>query len=112
MPFDKKQVTGSAIPDNILDAFFDFLQSSNVTTKVFSELTESGDGKLIEVPTRKVTETRPNDLKAALAFFSKLYPDYFDPATVAQIAKMKKDSGEDDLDKFKKAAREALTIKR
>jgi len=45
-----------------------------------------------------------------LALFEKLYPQYFDQLTIERLQKLRKDSGEDDLDKFKDAARKMLKV--
>lgn len=103
--FNREDVESKAIPADVVELFFNFLEQSNTTVKQYFDV--EGDVKLL---TREVHETRPNDLKSSLALFEKLYPQYFDQLTIERLQKLRKDSGEDDLDKFKDAARKMLKV--
>lgn len=105
--FDKNKVSSPAIPDDIVDVFFDFLSQSNTTVKKFYDV-EQG----VKLQVREVEETRPTDLKASLALFEKLYPQYFDQLTIEKLEKLRKDTGADDMDKFQEMARDMLKVKR
>lgn len=105
MAFDKDRVKSDTIPADVVDLFFNFLEQSNTTVKEYFDV--EGDVKLL---TREVHETRPNDLKSSLALFEKLYPQYFDQLTIERLTKLKADTGTDELDKFKDAARKMLKV--
>ena len=103
--FDKDRVKSEVIPADVVNLFFNFLEQSNTTVKKYYDV--EGDVKLL---TRQVEETRPNDLKSSLALFEKLYPQYFDQLTIERLTKLRADTGEDNLDKFKEAARKMLKV--
>ena len=105
MKFNKNDIKSKSIPADVIDIFFNFLDQSNTTTKKFYDV--EGDVKIL---TREVEEIRPNDLKASLALFEKIYPQYFDALTIERLEKLRKESGSDDEDKFKKLAREMLAV--
>lgn len=99
---------GSAIPEDVLDAFFTFLNQNNTTTKKFYEVDEdSGD----KIQVREVTETHQNDLKATLALFEKMYPDHFDKLTQERILKAQKDTGSSDAEELEKKIKDGFAIK-
>lgn len=97
----------SQIPDDVLDMFFKFLHEESKTTKKYYDVDPiSGD----KMQTREVTEERPTDLKSALGFFEKMYPQYFDKLTIERIKKLNKDTGEESQDKMEQLAREMFKV--
>lgn len=103
-----KEFKGTAIPEDVLNAFFTFLNQNNTTTKKFYEVDEE---TLQKVQVREVTETRQNDLKASLSLFEKLYPDYFDKLTQERILKAQKDTGSSDAEELEKKIKDGFAIK-
>lgn len=97
----------SVIPDDVLDAFFAFLNKNNTTTKKYFEVDEE-TGEKVQV--REVTETRQNDLKAALSLFQVMYPQHFDKLTQERIIKAQKESGNNDAEDLEKKIREGFAI--
>lgn len=100
-----KEIKSKAVPPDVVNMFFTFLEQSNTTVKKFYDV--DGDVKIL---TREVEEIRPNDLKSTLALFEKLYPEYFDQVTIERLTKLRKESGTDELDKFKAAAKKMLQL--
>ena len=97
----------SVIPEEVLNAFFAFLNQNNTTTKKYFEVDEE-TGEKVQV--REVTETRQNDLKASLSLFEKMYPAYFDKLTQERIIKAQKESGNNDAEDLEKKIREGFAI--
>lgn len=97
----------SAIPKEILDMFFNFINEQSKTTKKYYDVDPNSGDKM---QTREVTEERPTDLKAALSLFEKMYPQYFDQLTIERIKKLNKDSGEESHDKLEDMAREMFKV--
>lgn len=100
---DPTKIESKAVPSEVIYTFFTFLEQSNTTTKKYYEV--DGDTRIL---TREVEEIRPNDLKSTLSLFEKLYPEYFDQLTIEKLEKLRKESGSDELDKFKSAAKKML----
>lgn len=103
--FKDLDIVSKAIPANVLDAFFQFLEQQNKVVKRYYDVEDD-----VKIETRQVVEERPTDLKAALALFEKIYPEYFDQLTIERLAKLRKDSGDEDLDKLKEAAKNMLKL--
>lgn len=97
----------SVIPNDVLDAFFAFLNKNNTTTKKYFEVDED-TGEKVQV--REVTETRQNDLKASLSLFEKMYPAYFDKLTQERILKAQKEAGSNEADDLEKKIRDGFAI--
>lgn len=97
----------SVIPDDVLNAFFAFLNKNNTTTKKYYEVDEDTQ---LKVQVREVTETRQSDLKASLSLFEKMYPAYFDKLTQERIIKAQKESGNNDAEDLEKKIREGFAI--
>lgn len=97
----------SVIPDGVLNAFFEFLNQNNTTTKKYYEVDEDTQ---LKVQVREVTETRQNDLKASLSLFEKMYPAYFDKLTQERIIKVQKESGNNEAEDLEKKIREGFAI--
>lgn len=95
------------IPDDVLSAFFTFLKQSNETTKTYFDINDATGEK---IPVREVKEVRPNDLKATLSLFEKMYPQFFDKLTQERILKAQKDAGTNEADEFDAKVRQAFDI--
>lgn len=104
---EKDLFKNSAIPDDVLQAFFTFLNQSNKTTKKFFEVDEE---TLQKVQVREVVEIRQNDLKATLSLFEKMYPTHFDKLTQERILKAQKETGSSDTEKLEEMLKKGLSV--
>jgi len=97
----------AVIPEEVLNAFFTFLNGNNKTTKTYFDINDATGEK---IPVREVEEVRPNDLKATLSLFEKMYPQYFDKLTQERILKAQKESGNNEADDFAETARKVFSM--
>lgn len=97
----------AVIPQDVLNAFFTFLQGANETIKTYYDINDETGEK---IPVREVKEVRPNDLKATLSLFEKMYPQYFDKLTQERILKAQKEAGTNEGDEFDKKVRDTFDI--
>lgn len=103
-----KKYQRSAIPDDILDAFLEFLKAPDEDVKITYEIDVTG----VEIPVRKVVTKSHKDLNQAIKLFEKLYPKYFDSMTIEKVKEIQSkndDTKEDNLaDRIKDAFKGGL----
>lgn len=81
------------IPTEILKEFLNFVNTDSVTTKKYYSIDkETGIKELTKV----VEESRPRDLKQAINFYEKMYPQYFDPLTREKLLALQQATGSSD----------------
>lgn len=91
------------IPQDILDTFFDYLETKDEDVKLSYDIDTLGQ----EVLTRKVVTRTHRSLTEGLKLFEKIYPQYFDKTTILKVKELEKKTGESEenniLDDVRKA---------
>lgn len=96
------------IPKDILAEFLKFVNTDTTTTKRYFDIDPDSGIKVLK---RVVEESRPRDLKSAINFYEKMYPQYFDPLTREKLLALQQATGTSDGDQFADEVRNMFEVK-
>lgn len=95
------------IPENVMNEFLTFLTKANTrTTRKYLIDADTGNRVLVQ----EIEVTQQNDLKATLALYERIYPQYFDPLTRERLLKIKQENDSSNGDNIGDKIRDAFRV--